>query len=96
MDSKPKLVYGENAMYRFLSRNFKFPKEGTAIAEIICSFIIEVDGTLSDPKVVNPVPENYAQEALRVLRKFKEPWYPAIKNNQQVRCQYVVPLIFNN
>ncbi|MEZ4838656.1 hypothetical protein [Flavobacterium sp.] len=96
VDRKPKLMYGENAMYRFLSRNFKFPKSDTFVSEIVCSFIVEVDGTISDIKVVNKVPENYKKELFRVMNKFEEPWYPAFKNEKQVRCQYVLPIKINS
>jgi hypothetical protein len=95
VDITPKLMYGDNAMNRFLSRNFKYPKENIAVSEIICSFIVEIDGSISDIKVVNEVPEFYSKEALRVLDKFDEPWYPAVKNNTQVRCQYILPIKIN-
>ncbi|GGD16955.1 energy transducer TonB [Flavobacterium orientale] len=95
VDITPKLMYGDNAMNRFLSRNFKYPKENIAVSEIICSFIVEIDGSISDIKVVNEVPEFYSKEALRVLDKFDEPWYPAVKNNVQVRCQYILPIKIN-
>lgn len=95
VDTKPKLMYGDNAMNRFLSRNFKFPKDNLPISEIVCSFIVEIDGTISDIKVLNEVPESYSKEAIRVLDKFDEPWYPALKDKQQVRCQYVLPIIIN-
>lgn len=95
VEIKPKLMYGENAMFRFMSRNFKFPKSDKPITEIICSFIVETDGTISDIKVLNQVPENYQKEVLRVMDKFDEPWYPAVKNEKQVRCQYILPIKIN-
>lgn len=94
VDVKPKLMYGENAMYRFMSRSFKFPNE-PAIPKIVCSFVIELDGTISDIKVVNNISESYKKEAIRVLNLFKEPWYPAVKNNQQVRSQIIYPIQFD-
>lgn len=95
VDIQPKLMYGENAMYRFMSRNFKFPKDESPVIEIICSFIVEIDGTISDIKVINNVPESYQKEVIRVMNKFDEPWYPAVKNKMQVRCQYILPIKIN-
>lgn len=95
VEIKPKLMYGENAMYRFMSRNFKFPKSDSMVSEIICSFIVEIDGTISDIKVLNNVPETYKKEVFRVMDKFDEPWYPAVKDQKQVRCQYVLPIKIN-
>ena len=95
VDIKPKLMYGENAMYRFMSRNFKFPKNEAPVPKIICSFIVETDGTITDIKVLNNIPENFSKEAIRVMTKFDEPWYPAVKDNKQVRCQYILPIIID-
>lgn len=95
VDIKPKLMYGENGMYRFMSRNFKFPKNEKFVQKIVCSFIVEVDGTITDIKVINEVPEDFTKEALRVMNKFEEPWYPAIKDNKQVRCQYILPILID-
>ncbi len=95
VDTKPKLMYGENGMYRFMSRNFKFPKNEAAVQKIICSFIVELDGTISDIKIVNDVPDNFKKETLRVMIKFDEPWYPAIKDKKQVRCQYILPIVID-
>lgn len=95
VDIKPKLMYGENGMYRFMSRNFKFPKNETPVSKIICSFIVETDGTITDIKVLNNIPENFSKEAIRVMTKFDEPWYPAVKDNKQVRCQYILPIIID-
>jgi protein TonB len=91
VDIKPKLIYGENGM----SRNFKFPKNEALVPKIICSFIVETDGTITDIKILNNIPENFSKEAIRVMIKFDEPWYPAVKDNKQVRCQYILPIIID-
>jgi len=95
VDVKPKLMYGENGMYRFMSRNFKFPKNEGPVSKLICSFIVELDGSISDIKIVNDVPENFKKEAIRVMQKFDEPWFPAVKDKKQVRCQYILPIIID-
>lgn len=94
-DQPPRLVYGINGFNRFIARNLKMPIENIPIREIICSAIIEIDGTMSDIIVLNEVPESYKKEALRVLKLFKEPWYPAYKNEFAVRCQYIITIVFN-
>lgn len=89
VDIKPKLMYGENAMQRFIARNLKQDIKEPLVPKIVCSFIVETDGTLSDIKVLNAVSEHYKSQAIKVFTKFDEPWYPAVKNKKQVRCQYV-------
>ena len=92
VDYKPKLMYGENAMTRFIIRNFKSPKEPIPPQKLICSFIVELDGTISDVKVLNDVHPSYKKEALRILNNFDEPWYPAVKDKKQVRCLIQYPI----
>jgi hypothetical protein len=53
------------------------------------------DGTITDIKVLNTIPENFSKETIRVMTKFDEPWYPAVKDNKQVRCQYILPIIID-
>lgn len=89
VDIKPKLMYGENAMQRFIARNLKQDIKEPLVPKIVCSFIVEIDGTISDIKVLNSVSAHYKTQAIKVFNKFDEPWYPAVKNNKQVRCQYV-------
>lgn len=87
VDVKPKLMYGANALTRYIARNFKSPKTEAPPQKIICEFIVELDGSISNVKVINEVNENFKNEALKIFKGFKEPWYPALKNNKQVRCK---------
>jgi protein TonB len=89
VDVKPKLMYGENAMQRYIARNLKQDIKEPMIPKIVCSFIVEIDGTISDVKVLNSVSEHYKAQTIKVFTKFDEPWYPAVKDKKQVRCQYV-------
>jgi len=93
-DQPPRLMYGINGFNRFIARNLKMPDEKVPVIEIICSAIIEIDGTMTNIIVLNDVPDSYKEEALRVLKLFQEPWYPAFKNDQSVRCQYIFPIVF--
>lgn len=94
-DQPPRLVYGINGFNRFIARNLKMPDEKVPVREIICSAIIEIDGSMSNIIVLNDVPESYKKEALRVLKLFQEPWYPAMKGELPVRSQYIIPIVFN-
>lgn len=84
---QPKLMYGSNALTRHVYRHFKAPKKAIPVPpKIQCSFVVEIDGTISNIKVLNTIDEYYKNEAIETLASFKEPWYPAVKDNQQVRC----------
>jgi len=89
VDVKPKLMYGENAMQRFIARNLKQDIKEPLVPKIVCSFIVEIDGTISDIQVLNSISAHYKPQTIKVFPKFDEPWYPAVKDKKQVRCQYV-------
>lgn len=89
VDIKPKLMYGENAMQRFIARNMKQDIKEPMIPKIICSFIVEIDGTITDIQVLNAISDYYKAQTIKVFNTFDEPWYAGVKDSKQVRCQYV-------
>ena len=60
---------------------------------VICSFIVEKDGTISDLKVVRKVWPMLEAEAKRVVASMPK-WVPAMIDEETVRCRYSVPIVF--
>lgn len=85
--------------YALLHRDFKsrfhIPKEFILEEkrdfQIIVTFIVEHDGTLTDIKVARDPGNGAGDEAVRVLKEMPK-WKPAIQNNRTVRSQFTLPL----
>ncbi|WP_345948470.1 energy transducer TonB [Mucilaginibacter sp. PAMB04274] len=85
---------GEKKFMAFMNKHLKSGKT-VKRSRVHIAFIIEKDGSLSNIKPVGPSTDPAAlKEAIRVL-KLSPRWIPGKQNNEPVRVQYVVPVIFN-
>jgi TonB family protein len=106
--SKPDKVYdaveqlpgfpgGIEALGKFLASNIKYPKtarEKGIQGRVICSFVIETDGSLSNIIVARGVSKELDEEAIRVLKQSPS-WIPGTQNGRKVRVQYSVPISYS-
>lgn len=89
-----------DAFYYFIEEEVRFPMKAFLRGlggEIICSFVVEKDGSLSDRKIIestaaSPMLEN---EALRLLNSLHDHWIPARKDGKPVRIRYDFPVVFD-
>ena len=92
----PSFPGGSSALFNYLSANIKYPlvcEENGIQGRVICSFIVEPDGSLSELKVVKSVHVSLDKEALRLLRSMPS-WTPGQKDGAAVRVRYTVPITF--
>jgi TonB family protein len=94
---QPQFQGGLEGFGKFLSTNIRYPKEdrkNNVSGRVICSFIVEADGTLTDIKALRSPSDAMAKEAVRVL-KLSPKWQPGLFDNQHVRTIFTVPINFN-
>jgi len=96
VDRKPEFKGGDEEMYKFLSKNLRYPPkaiekriEGT----VLFQFIINADGSIGQIQTLKAIGGGCDEEALRVLKKFPK-WTPAIKNGIPVSVDYKLPIKF--
>ncbi|MDJ1494571.1 energy transducer TonB [Cytophagaceae bacterium DM2B3-1] len=93
----PEFPGGLKALYDFFKKNVQYPEEAknAKIDEILfLMFVVEKDGSISNPTIRKRLGYGCDEEALRVLKlvpKFK----PAMMNDQLVRFSYAVPVRFS-
>ncbi len=94
VDVRPQYPGGIQKFYLFLKKNYLVPqevvKDETKASAIFASFIIEIDGTLSDIKILHDFGYGSGEELMRVL-KLSPNWKPATKNGKALRCLYSIP-----
>lgn len=91
-DQMPKL---EN-MAEFIKENLKYPRvaiDNGTHGPVYVSFVVEMDGTLSDITLKNAIGDGCEQEAKRVIEKMPL-WEPGIKGGKPVRVQCTLPINF--
>lgn len=91
---QPKYPGGIEKFYQFVGKNFKIPEEASknnVNGRVYLKFIVEMDGTLSNIKIIRDMGYGIGAEAVRVL-KICPKWIPAKINNKPVRTEYSLPI----
>jgi periplasmic protein TonB len=92
----PKFPGGEEALYKFLRSNIKYPQIAREIGiagRVYVQFVIETDGSVSQVKVVRGKDRTLDDEALRIVGLMPK-WSPGIQNGQKVRVKMTLPVNF--
>lgn len=61
---------------------------------MVVQFIVERDGSISNPKIVRSIHPMLDEEAIRVVKNMPN-WNPGIINGKPVRVRYYIPINFN-
>ncbi len=87
------------ALRKFVSNNIQYPEKARLAkiqGTVILNFIVEVDGTLTDIKLLKEIPNcpECGEEAIRVT-KLMPKWLPAMNGNKAIRSNYMLPIRFS-
>jgi len=94
VDQMPSYPEGGDSLRAFIRRNLRYPNtEACVQGRVICSFVVEEDGTCTNFKVVRSVDPALDKKALRVLRMMPK-WNPGKRNGKPVRVNMVLPVAF--
>ncbi|RWW92249.1 energy transducer TonB [Flavobacterium cerinum] len=96
LDTKPEFPGGIAAFYKCVNTNFRIPEiEGGGNFVIPVSFIIEIDGSMSNFEILKDPGFQMGKEAIRVLSKVEKKWSSGIKKNKAVRSLYTFSITIN-
>ncbi|MEL1243774.1 energy transducer TonB [Flavobacterium sp. DGU11] len=96
VDAMPVFPGGMEAFYDQVSRKFRIPETDSArTLKVYVSFVVELDGSMSNIKVGRDPGYGMANEAIRVLKSIKTKWEPGKKKGQPVRTAYNLPITIN-
>ena len=91
VEIKPEYPGGVEAFYKFIAKNFKVPEEEGLNGRIVTTFVIELDGSITDFTVLQDIGYGSGAEVLKVLSMSKK-WIPAKLNDIPVRVLYQFPI----
>jgi len=86
----PEFPGGNEAKFKWLSENVRPHEE---IGRCVVQFIIEKDGSISNPKIIKSATPKLDAEAIR-LAKAMPKWKPGKRNGKPVRVKYTLPMSF--
>ena len=92
----PSFRGGHKALLEFIENNLRYPDilDTTDVqGRVVVRFVIEKDGTVTNPKVVKSLDPVLDKEALRIVSIMPK-WIPAKMNGKAIRTTYTVPVNF--
>ena len=87
---------GTEALFKFLSRKMKYPKDAKQNGiegKVYVNFIVDKSGNVTEIKAMQSIGGGCDEEAIRVV-KLLEQWEPAIHNGKTVKVEYSLPINF--
>ena len=96
VEKMPEFPGGSAGLMKWLSDNVKYPakaEESGIQGRVVCTFVIERDGSVTDVRVARSIDPLLDNEAVRVLSKMPK-WNPGTQGGKPVRVKYTVPVTF--
>ena len=97
VDEKPKFMGGdENEFTRWVFKNLTYPEEAKRNGiqgRVICSFVVDTNGNITEIKILRGVDPSLDREAIRAISKSPK-WTPGKNRGKPVRVSYTFPVVF--
>lgn len=87
---------GMQGLLKYLAKSIKYPviaQENGIQGRVVCSFVVNRDGSIVDIQVLRGVDPSLDKEAVRVLGTMPK-WKPGKQRGKPVRVKYTVPVMF--
>ncbi len=93
LDKKAEFPGGITNFMRIVQRNYQVPAlDKSKQHTVFVSFIVEIDGSISNIKVLKDPGYGLGKEAIRTLKSIKTKWEPGIYNGKPVRMLHYLPI----
>lgn len=92
LDKKAEFPGGIQNFIKTVQRGYRVPDIQANQYTVYVSFVVEIDGSISDIKVVRDPGHGLGQEAIRTLKNIKTKWEPGIYQGKPVRMLYYLPI----
>jgi hypothetical protein len=89
----PQYKGGNKKLNKFIKQNFNQKIASHIKGEILVSFVVEIDGSLSEIGVLSDLGKGSGDEAIRVM-ELSPKWIPGKLNGNIVRVQYLLKIPF--
>jgi protein TonB len=91
LEIKPEFPGGYKKFYEYIAKNYRTPDFPGLNGQLMISFVVEKDGSITDIKVLKDLGYGTGEEAIRILKKCPN-WTPAEQKGKKVRCAFMLPL----
>lgn len=95
-DVMPKFPNGDAALVSFIARSIRYPQEALEQGKsgrVVCMFVVNEDGSISDIEIIRGVSDALNKEAIRVIKAMPR-WEPGMQDGKKVKVKYSIPITF--
>lgn len=95
-EMSPEFPGGQAALLTYLRKNVNYPvaaQESGIQGRVIVQFVVNKDGSVTDPVVLRSVSSVLDREAVRVILSMPR-WRPGMQGGRPVRATYALPVSF--
>lgn len=96
VSEKPMFPGGETKLVRYINNTREYPKEAYRKGiegRVICSFVVNTDGSISNIQILRGVEKTIDKEAIRIIEKMPK-WEPGKIDGQNVPVRVIYPIAF--
>ncbi len=96
VEEQPGYPGGDESRIKYLQENIKYPDEAKELGvqgKVFVTFVVEVDGSITDVRVLRGIGAGCDEEAIRVVRNMPR-WVPGKQRGVPVRVQFNLPIKF--
>lgn len=96
VETMPSYPEGDAALISFIARSIRYPQsaaEAGQCGRVVCMFVVNEDGKISDIEVIRGICSSLNKEAIRVLKTMPK-WLPGVKDGRKVKVRCSIPITF--
>ena len=96
VEKQPEFPGGTAELFKYLSKAIKYPviaQENSIQGRVVCSFVVNRDGSIVDIQVMRGVDPSLDKEAVRVISEMPK-WKPGEQRGKPVRVRFILPVQF--
>jgi TonB family protein len=82
---------------KFIEKHLRFPvalKDAGISGNVFVEFIVDVDGSVKEVKILRGIHPELDKEAIRVIKLTSTMWKPGKQEGKAVRVRMVIPVKF--
>ena len=96
VEKQPEFPGGTAELFKYLNKAIKYPviaQENGIQGRVVCSFVVNRDGSIVDIQVMRGVDPSLDKEAMRVISEMPK-WKPGEQRGKPVRVRFTLPVQF--
>ena len=96
VEEMPEFPGGSEALFAYMGKQTRYPedaKEAGVQGKVFLSFVVELNGSISNVQVLRGAYPSLDQEAIRVVKAMPS-WSPGKQNGKPCRTKYNLPFAF--